>query len=83
MIEKELKEELRSKEIWNSKQKFEILALLHGGTIGLVSPVKKSELSKKNWGRSSVSKKSGILGISGILGGNLKFWLCYRVALYA
>ena len=26
--------------LWNSKQKFEILALLQGGTICLVSPVK-------------------------------------------
>ena len=65
---------------WNSKQKFEIPALLQGGTICLVSPVKISELSNKNCRRSSVFKKSGI---SGILSRNLKFRLCYRVALYA
>ena len=39
---------------WNSKQKFEIPALLQGGTICLVSPVKNSELSNKNCRRSSV-----------------------------
>ena len=68
---------------WNSKQKFEIPALLQGGTIYLVSPVKNSELSNKNCRRSSVFKKSGISAISGILSRNLKFQLCYRVALYA
>ena len=68
---------------WNSKQKFEIPALLQGGTIGVVSPVKNSELSNENCRRSSVFKKSGISAISGILSRNLKFRLCYRVALYA
>ena len=65
---------------WNSKQKFEIPALLQGGTICLVSPVKNSELSNKNCRRSSVFKKSGISAISGILSRNLKLRLCYRVA---
>ena len=68
---------------WNSKQKFEIPALLQGGTICLVSLVKNSEFSNKNCRRSSVFKKSGISAISGILSRNLKFRLCYRVALYA
>ena len=68
---------------WNSRQKFEIPAMLQGGTICLVSPVKNSELSNKNCRRSSVFKKSGISAISGILSRNLKLWLCYRVALYA
>ena len=40
MIEYELKEEWCFKEIWNSKQKFEIPALLQGGTISIVSPEK-------------------------------------------
>ena len=38
-------------------QKFEIPALLQGGTICLVSPVKKSELSNKNCRRSSDLKQ--------------------------
>ena len=42
---------------WNSKQKFEIPALLQGGTICLVSPVKNSELSNKNCRRSSDLKQ--------------------------
>ena len=42
---------------WNSKQKFEIPALLQGGTIYLVSPVKNSELSNKNCRRSSDLKQ--------------------------
>ena len=58
---------------WNSKQKFEIPALLQGGTICLVSPVKNSEFSNKNCRRSSVFKKSGISAISAILSRNLKF----------
>ena len=58
-------------------------ALLQGGTICLVSPVKNSEFSNKNCRRSSVFKKSGISAISAILSRNLKFRLCYRVALYA
>ena len=43
--------------IWNSKQKFEIPALLQGGTICLVSPVKNSELLNKNCRRSSDLKQ--------------------------
>ena len=43
VIKQELKEEQRFKEIWNSKQKFEILALLQGGSMCLVSPVNNSE----------------------------------------
>ena len=46
MIKYELKEEYRFEEIWNfsnSKQKFEIQALLQGDTIYLVSLEKNSE----------------------------------------
>ena len=41
MIKYDLKEEYGFKEIWNSKWKFEIPALLQGGTICLASLVKK------------------------------------------
>ena len=37
--------------------KFEIPALLQGGTICLVSPIKNSEWSNKNWTRSSDLKQ--------------------------
>ena len=37
MIKHELKEEWHFKEIWNSQRKFEIPALLQGGSICLVS----------------------------------------------
>ena len=49
MIEKEVKEEQSFKEIWNSwnfwnsRWKFEILVVLQGGTICLISLVKNSE----------------------------------------
>ena len=43
MIGKELKEELHFKEIWNSRWKFEIPALLQHGTICLVFLVKISK----------------------------------------
>ena len=42
---------------WNSKQKFEIPALLQGGTTCLVSPVKNSELSNKNCRSSDLKQK--------------------------
>ena len=53
MIEKGLKDKQLLKQIWNS----EILALLQGDTICLVSLVKNSEWSNKNWRRSSDLKQ--------------------------
>ena len=63
--------------------KFEIPALLQSGSICLVFLVKIRNDQIRTEGGVAFKKKSGMLGISGNLSRNLKFWLCYRVELHA
>ena len=82
MIHKELLEQQQFNDnfkSWKFRWNFEILSWLQGSTICRVSLVKNSEWSKKNW-RSSDSKKNWNIGIPGR---NLKFRLCFSMALYA